>query len=296
MGAGTEKMNDSDYQRLLRHARRVVRRYPDLRRHVSAEDLVNQVLVKDLDSKQEDPVEMIIEKGFYMTVELTEIRDVRPKGRPIQFFATTEAAIAHICNHLLTAPECKAWAFLLDDQEDLVNASDPDERYRLAKAAVRGDCERVRPLYDRYANAVSRACDDARKLGWRAQGRDEDKRIEALGLTGVYVVCEPSHVVTAYLPGQSKVDERIFESTPTVANPLPREGNLGLPDWKAGRRVGVRKGFAFCCGRNIRKGRQPERSARPGAGRSGPGSHDRQVRSCIREDKRSARRRFVRAG
>jgi hypothetical protein len=171
-----------------------------------------------------------------MKVELTEIRDVRPAGRLIRFFATPDAAIAHICNHLLTWPECSAWAILLGDRLGAVDVSDADERYRLAKAVVRGERETTQPLYDAYALAASQACDDARKLGWRAESRDDGERVEALGLTGLYVVSEPGHLVTAYLPGQARVDERIFESTPTAANPLPREGSLELPDWKAGRR------------------------------------------------------------
>jgi DNA-directed RNA polymerase specialized sigma24 family protein len=56
-GSGDEKMNENDYKRLVRHARETVRRWPDLAVYVSGDDLVNQVLAKEMESGQDDPPE-----------------------------------------------------------------------------------------------------------------------------------------------------------------------------------------------------------------------------------------------
>jgi hypothetical protein len=142
----------------------------------------------------------------------------------MRVFVTWEQARAHICDHLLTHPECRAWAVVLADEGCPVDLRDADLRWKTARALFDGEGQE---LYDLYVCEIGLAADSARKLGWHASCEKKEKGKEisvALGLQGLLLVVDGDTLLSAFLGGQG-VASRTTEERPTRGNPLPREGS-----------------------------------------------------------------------
>jgi len=116
----------------------------------------------------------------------------------VQAFGSWQAAIRHLCDHVLTPPESTAWAILLPQAEFIVELHDADACWRYAREAFLSSGRHAQPLYDLYRDAVAADCRDARSLKWYAC---LGSLAVAMGTSGIIVVID-KFLRTAFLGGQ----------------------------------------------------------------------------------------------
>jgi hypothetical protein len=158
-----------------------------------------------------------------MTLTLRSLTHPDTPARQVAFFASPSAALGHLRDHLLTAPEAEAWALVAPGYEAVVDPGSSDARWRYwAKAEESGGAS-AQPLYDIYFEAVRLDAADASRLRWLWSGAD---LTVALGTSGILVVVAAA-VVTAFLPGQGDpaATRRGQEAGP-AATGLVREGGM----------------------------------------------------------------------
>lgn len=183
-----------------------------------------------------------------------QLQSVPHPDRPrlkVSIYDGPQDAWKHLQNHVLTAPECQAWAVVQPQLLDVIDLYDPDACWQFRRQVDRwsahdtGDEAEdqtkdhagenvLQPLYDRYAVAVQEAARSAQRLGWHV--RHELRRVTvALGLNGVLQVYK-RNLKTAFLPGHGNAQESIAAR---------REGRLrrdSSPDSLAGSMRGMRIG------------------------------------------------------
>lgn len=181
-----------------------------------------------------------------------QLRTVRHPGRTgltVSIYETAQAACRHLQNHVLTAPECQAWAVVQPQLLEVVDLHNASARWQLCQriqrlfkqhntqATLDSDLQQ---LYDHYAVAVLEAAASASRLGWYAQHPGRCVTV-AMGLNGILQVYKRT-LVTAFLPGHGNAQETLAakrenrlrrDSAPeTLANTI-----RGM---RAGRRLSAR--------------------------------------------------------
>ena len=124
-------------------------------------------------------------------------------GAALMVFATWEQAVQHLCDHLLSAPECHGWVILVPRVREIVAPDADRARLRYCQNAWETQGRSSQALYDLYAQEIIRTLQDARQLQWHCPSGGA---VIAFGTSGVLVVVEhqqgTQHVVkTAFLPG-----------------------------------------------------------------------------------------------
>ncbi len=132
------------------------------------------------------------------------------------FFLSTDKALRHIRNHLLSNPEFKGWDLLLQfrleqqqnkdakDYEDLVGGLEFRKRAFFSDQIYRNDPQNAQEIYDAYADLVEYALSQALALNWYSIHEDLLSAFSPLGIL-IYANFnkENGHWIcqTAYLPG-----------------------------------------------------------------------------------------------
>jgi len=142
-------------------------------------------------------------------------------GTMVNMFADWQAAYRHLRDHLLTAPECHAWALVIPEYSHLVDPNDSNARNRYAEQARASGGTSAQPLYDLYCLAVSSDANDARRIGWL---KDRAAVTAAMGTSGVVMLVEDV-VKTAFLGGQGdpEATRQSQAVSPDRQRGLPRE-------------------------------------------------------------------------
>jgi hypothetical protein len=151
--------------------------------------------------------------------------DLPHPGRPgtrVAFFSRLESALAHLRDHVLTAPESEAWAVVEPALASHVDLGDPDRCAAFYRQALASRGLSAQAVFDCYRQAAARAASEAYLLTWQ---RSEGATTVALGTTGVLVVIDGPCVVTVYLPGQGS-EEAVRQSRNPDAGGLPRQRRL----------------------------------------------------------------------
>lgn len=182
-----------------------------------------------------------------------QLRSIPHPARPreqVRFFGDLQQALGHLRDHVLTAPECEAWALVDARYLQLLDLSDGKARLRYARQAEASAGRSAQPLYDVYRDAVACDAEDAALLGWyRSQGT----LTVALGTSGVLLLID-GPVRTAFLPGQGDPSAtRQSERTEGLRLAIVRErgmrsgrhGRGGSESWERDRQVRARREAAW---------------------------------------------------
>ena len=155
-------------------------------------------------------------------------------GELVHAFPTRDAALRHLEDHVLTAPECLGWRIVLQGDGPLpVALENPDSRWTYARDARATRGESAQPLYQLYESAAKAAARDAQVLDWSVS--TPRGATLALGLSGVLVVVDDRILQSAMLPGQGSAKKvaRVREQR-RVRKALPRESAASRPlPWRA---------------------------------------------------------------
>ena len=146
-------------------------------------------------------------------------------GATVEVFADWGRAVEHLCDHVLTAPECDGWKVVVVGWEEVLNLDDGSCRLEYSKNARFPQGHSAQQLFDLYAEAIRLAALDAKNLGWH--GSDGPVTV-ALGTSGVLVLIQGKTVLTAFLPGHG--DPVVVVAARVAASPtravLPRERGM----------------------------------------------------------------------
>ncbi|MBI4704883.1 MAG: hypothetical protein HY744_27580 [Deltaproteobacteria bacterium] len=160
-----------------------------------------------------------------------------PAGGQVRVFRSPEAALSHVRDHLLTAPECEGWALVAAGYAAIVDPFDAEARWRYCLEMHSSAGNSCADLYGLYASAIATALGDAWRLKWWVEvDRPAARVAAALGTAGLLVMLEardgqPPCVLTAYLPGLGAAERvRAWASRGADAGPcdLLREGGTGM--------------------------------------------------------------------
>lgn len=170
-----------------------------------------------------------------MTLQNGQVTYPGRRGQRVPAFRSANEALRHLLDHVLTHPECGAWAVVLPQYGTVLDWADPDARWRFAREAQATGGASAQALYEMYREAVDSDADGAGRLGWFV---DRGDVTVALGTRGILLLVERGTLVTAFLPGQG-VPQQVVRGTEQRAAgskaALPREGR---GRW---RRVGVQE-------------------------------------------------------
>lgn len=162
-----------------------------------------------------------------LDLELKRILHPGKNGRLVPFFGNWQSAIKHIRDHLLTKPECHAWALIAPHLKNMVDPSDDNARWRFAHEISSFRLDSLMPIYDLYHQAASEDLMDALALNWTAS---DPTVTVAFGTSGIILIFE-SALKTAYIPGQG--DPRITlearRGNQQQSHVLPRERGMRSP-------------------------------------------------------------------
>jgi hypothetical protein len=169
-------------------------------------------------------------------------------ARTVRIFDTWELACDHLQSHLLTEPECRAWALVIPEIRDLVELEEPESRWAYYQRAKLTEGGAAQKLYDAFSQSVRTAAGEAHRLRWFASRPASSAKTVtvALGTAGILMVVE-TWLVTAFLPGQGD---------PQAVREQQERG-------------GIRKDVADSARPGIRSGR---------SGRTGPKDHGERAR------------------
>jgi hypothetical protein len=178
-----------------------------------------------------------------------QLLTVQHPGNPslaVSLYETASAACRHLRNHVLTAPECQAWAVVQPQFLEVVDLNDANARWQFCQridrlferdAAEETPNSDLQQFYNHYATAVQEAAASARRLGWHAQ--HENRRVTvALGLNGILQVYKRT-LTTAFLPGHGSA----YETLAARRENRPRRDSAPetLADTARGMRTGRRR-------------------------------------------------------
>lgn len=160
-------------------------------------------------------------------------------SRQVPFFRNWCTAVEHLRDHLLTAPECFAWAIVAPDYRSLVDPDDAEGRFRYVEQARTSQGASAQALYDLYRETSALDARDAATLHWFVS---VDSLTVGVGTSGICLLIEES-VLTAFLPGQGDPQATLTAkgkrtcSGDALPRGLPRErgmrsgrGRTGRPD------------------------------------------------------------------
>jgi hypothetical protein len=153
-------------------------------------------------------------------------------SRRIWIYEDWLSACTHLQRHLLTAPECQAWALVIPCLEEIVPLDDTDGRWRYYRRFLDTNGVEGQALYDRYCGAVENAGEDATRLAWHVTS---GRATVALGTSGVLMVIESS-LKTAFLPGQG--DPSIVDSCRGQDQPRHDRRDPRTRGMRSGRTIG----------------------------------------------------------
>lgn len=149
------------------------------------------------------------------TLQLLPVRRPGQASLSVSIYDTAQDAWKHLQNHVLTAPECEAWAVVHPELLEVVDLHDANARWQFGQQVNRsespdapeGTAQSLQHLYDRYAVAVQEAANSADRLGWHVchQGR---RVTVALGINGVLQIYRKA-LKTAFLPGHGNAYETL---------------------------------------------------------------------------------------
>lgn len=140
----------------------------------------------------------------------------------VRVFRDGESACRHLRDHLLTAPECFAWALICPEYEKILDVHDANARFRYWQEVQRTRGASAQPLYELYCRAIGLNVEDAKKLGWLVS---TEECLIALGTDGVVIIISYHAVTTAFLPGQGTPDT-VREQRYDNPRGLPRERGM----------------------------------------------------------------------
>ncbi|MBI2806673.1 MAG: hypothetical protein HYX68_16965 [Planctomycetes bacterium] len=120
----------------------------------------------------------------------------------VAFFRDTVTAWRHVCDHLLSVPECRGWVLVANDFEKILDPEVEDAHWQCAESGEIGGRLVVQELYNLYLEAVSRDAEDAALLSWHA---NEDGTVVSFGTSGILMVIDNS-VRTAFLAGAGSAE------------------------------------------------------------------------------------------
>ncbi len=161
-------------------------------------------------------------------------------ARTVRIFDTWELACDHLQSHLLTEPECRAWALVIPEIRNLVELEEPESRWAYSQKAKQTEGGAAQKLYDAFSQSVRTAAGEAHRLKWfNFRPVSSWKTVTvALGTAGILMVVE-SWLKTAFLPGQGE---------PQAVREQQEQG-------------GLRRDATARRGRNMRSGRPGLRAA-----------------------------------
>ncbi|MCX7700218.1 MAG: hypothetical protein N2039_05025 [Gemmataceae bacterium] len=164
-------------------------------------------------------------------LQLREIPHPLVPRSSVRVFPDAESACRHLRDHLLTAPECYAWALICPDYDKLLDVHNADARFQYWQEAQRTSGVSAQPLYDLYCRAIRINAEDAQKLGWHV---GTTRCLIALGTDGVLLIISNYAVTTAFVPGQGTPDA-VREQRNSNSRGLPRERGMrsGRPNRSA---------------------------------------------------------------
>jgi hypothetical protein len=126
-------------------------------------------------------------------------------------------------DHVLTAPECSAWAVVIPCLAETIGTDDADKRWNYAERAAADRGASAQPLYDLYCEAIALDSRDAAALHWFAT---PGSVTAAIGTSGILMLIE-QELVTAFLPGQGSASAtRAAQEEGREARGLPRERSM----------------------------------------------------------------------
>lgn len=172
-------------------------------------------------------------RGGQMALELTTL--FHESSGTVQVFPSPRKAAEHIRDHLLTNPECEAWAVI----SNLTSIVSLDFHSRKAAAKQVETLEDPsQALYELYMKVMEEAVSDSHNAGWTVT--EELRNLQVLlGFNGLLIVIEEGIIRTAFLPGQG-ISERTTAAKSQRSNPLPRE--IGMRSRGKKRRKSQRRG------------------------------------------------------
>ncbi len=149
-------------------------------------------------------------------------------NRCVTVFSSWVKACEHICDHLLTPPEARAWSLLIPPLRVLLESR---AYFELAKRIwTDSDEEGRQKLYDEYAGQIRLCLASAEKEGWYGEDFTWEGARWLLGVNGFVAIISPKYIITAYIPdlgdpnmvssSSNKSDEEIIRER--RSNPLPR--------------------------------------------------------------------------
>jgi hypothetical protein len=153
------------------------------------------------------------------------------RGR-IKIFSTSEKALGHLRDHVLTRPESYFWCLIVPRFRGLF---DPENVNRLARGlSVEPLPTEAQILYDGYCGAITESFQDAILEGWYWAEKQPSGLTtwHTIGRNGVYVVMDERVVRTAHLRAFSRPPDRAG-GRQGAKHPLP---------WAPGRRFETRRG------------------------------------------------------
>lgn len=157
------------------------------------------------------------------------------EGAEVSIFEDWPSACVHLQRHLLTAPECHAWALVVPEMADLFDPNDARARWALAQRALEFDGGPIVTIYGLFCRAVRASSADAVRLGWSVS---DDGVTVAVGTDGLLMVFRtlPKRTVlkTAFLPGQG--DPAAVVSAAGWAEPRPDSHSPRTGGMRSGRR------------------------------------------------------------
>ena len=220
-----------------------------------------------------------------MTLKIEKVKDPHDSSQ-VLLFRDTQSALKHIRDHLLTAPECDAWALIFEhiqghDDEAEVSVVSADARIRQKiSRQIFSDTSSAAPLYDLYQRVICYAL-----RGWRAHVASSAAAFSPLGVL-VYMQDPQTRpaahktpvreVTSAYLPGAGRP---FSERAKTNDGPLLRR--------EAPRTMRKKRGGRAVSGREMREKRQRRDAMSPEA---------RIFHEVFKESVRALRRRVINSG
>src|SRR5437870_12492435 len=136
---------------------------------------------------------------------------------------TWKDALRHLCDHVLTSPECNAWAVVAPNYSSILDPNDPDLRWRYAVRARESQGKAAQPMYDLYTGAVGQDALDARELCWH---QSNGPVTVAVGTSGILMVIEDA-LRTAFLGGQGDPEATLMSKNQYGGSqPLARERGM----------------------------------------------------------------------
>jgi hypothetical protein len=157
-------------------------------------------------------------------------------GTEVVIYSDWQDAVRHLRDHLLSAPECLAWAVVIPRYPEVLDPHDAKARLRYLDFAESSRGRQSQPLYDLYSEAICQANREAGQFQWHASNGEITVSFGTSGILTVIRSLQPYEavVLTAFLPGQGVATTTLESQKAEGCNKrLPRES--GMRDGPGGR-------------------------------------------------------------